>query len=307
MDALAIHETTGLPYASINSGLMHACGHDGHTTMLLAAARYLAETRAFDGTINLIFQPGEEGFGGALEMIKDGLFERFPCDSVFSMHNERGLELGRFRIAAGTIAAGGGFFDVTVEGLGAHGAAPDAARDPVLAVATMVPALQQIVARNLSPRTAAVVSVTQLEGGAAYNTIPGKARLGGTLRYFTHEVGDAILTALDRIARGIAEAHGCKATVDARLVFAPLVNDPEMTKAMISSAISIVGVDAVETTRNQSLGSEDFSFMSELVPGAYMLVGNGDCAELHSSTYDFNDDAIPYGAALYAKVACDMA
>ncbi|MDQ1078219.1 M20 aminoacylase family protein [Pseudoroseomonas cervicalis] len=303
MDALPMQEMTGLPYASTVSGKMHACGHDGHTAMLLGAARCLAETRDFDGTVNLIFQPGEEGVGGALAMLEDGLLERFPCDTLFGMHNATGLDVGQYAIGAGPFMAGGAFFDITVHGKGSHGARPEVSIDPVLTACHIAAALQSIVSRNISPRETAVVSVTKVTGGDAYNVIPQSATLSGTARFFSKEVAQQIEEGLKRVAEGIAAGFGATAELDFRLIFAPTINDPSATTALADAAAELVGEDKVNRNREPVMGSEDFSFMLEKVPGAYIHVGNGPGASAHNPHYNFNDEAIPYGAALYVQVA----
>ncbi len=303
MDALPMQEMTGLPYASTVSGKMHACGHDGHTAMLLGAARCLAETRDFDGTVNLIFQPGEEGVGGALAMLEDGLLERFPCDTLFGMHNATGLDVGQYAIGAGPFMAGGAFFDITVHGKGSHGARPEVSIDPVLTACHIAAALQSIVSRNISPRETAVVSVTKVTGGDAYNVIPQSATLSGTARFFSKEVAQQIEAGLKRVAEGIAAGFGATAELDFRLIFAPTINDPGATTAIADAAAELVGEDKVNRNREPVMGSEDFSFMLEKVPGAYIHVGNGPGAAAHNPHYNFNDEAIPYGAALYVQVA----
>ncbi len=302
MDALPIEEATGLPYASRTRGVMHACGHDGHTTMLLGAARYLAESRAFDGIVHFIFQPGEEGCGGALAMLADGLFERFPCDAIYGMHNRPGMAVGEYGIRPGPTAAGGAFFDIVIGGKGAHGARPEASIDPVLAACHITAALQSVVSRNLSPRDPAVVSVTKVVGGEAYNVIPETATISGTARFFTREVGSQIEAGLRRVAEGVAAGFGATASTDWRLIFAPTVNDPALTEAYAEAAAELVGTDRVARDNPPGMGSEDFSFMMERVPGAYIHVGNGDGAMPHNPRYAFNDEAIPYGAALFARV-----
>ncbi|MCQ4162347.1 M20 family metallopeptidase [Roseomonas sp. GC11] len=303
MDALPMQEMTGLPYASTVPGKMHACGHDGHTAMLLGAARCLAETRDFEGTVNLIFQPGEEGVGGALAMLEDGLLERFPCDALFGMHNATGLDVGLYAIGSGPFMAGGAFFDITVTGQGSHGARPEASIDPVLTACHIATALQSIVSRNISPRETAVVSVTKVTGGDAYNVIPQTAVLSGTARFFSKEVARQIEEGLKRIAQGVAAGFGATAEVDFRLIFAPTINDPAASTVIADAAAELVGEPQVNRNREPVMGSEDFSFMLEKVPGAYIHVGNGPGASAHNPHYNFNDEAIPYGAALYVQVA----
>src|SRR5262245_65343311 len=303
MDALPIHERTHAAYRSNTSGVMHACGHDGHTAMLLGAARYLAETRQFNGTVNFVFQPGEEGMGGALAMLADGLLERFPSDELYGFHNRPGLPVGHFGITPGTAMAGGAFFDIVVKGRGAHGAWPEAAIDPVVACCHIGTALQTVVARNLPPADMGVLSVTKIHGGDAYNVIPEQARMGGTVRAMKREALGLIEAGLKRVAVGVAESLGASADVDYRLIFVPLVNAAEPTRAIGDAAAELVGETNVDRNKTPASASEDFAFMLEKVPGAYINLGNGETsAPVHNNRYDFNDAAIPFGAALFARL-----
>ncbi|TAK41647.1 MAG: amidohydrolase [Betaproteobacteria bacterium] len=305
MDALPIREANSFAHRSTHSGRMHACGHDGHTTMLLGAAKYLAETRNFDGTVHFIFQPAEEGLGGAQAMIADGLFKRFPCDAIFGMHNRPGMPLGKFAARSGPMMAGGAFFDIDIEGRGSHGARPEAGVDTVLVAAHITAALQSIVARNVRPLDTAVLSVTQIHGGDAYNVIPQTARLSGTVRAFSGEVMTLIGERMARVAEGVAAGFGAKATTDYRPIFAPLVNDPQEADFAASVCGEIVGAESVRRDPALIMASEDFSFMLDAVPGCYINIGNGDgegACEVHNPAYDFNDAALPYGASFFARV-----
>ncbi|MFV0297011.1 MAG: M20 aminoacylase family protein [Hyphomicrobiaceae bacterium] len=304
MDALPILEATGAAYKSTTAGVQHACGHDGHTTMLLGAARYLAETRQFNGTVNFIFQPGEEGMGGALAMLDDGLLEKFPSDELYGMHNRPGAPVGHFSITRpGTAMAGGAFFDIEVVGRGAHGARPNAAADPVVAACHMATAMQTLVSRNLTPGEMGVLSITRIEGGDAYNVIPERAKMGGTVRAMKRETMTLIEEGMGRIVKGLADGLGVKAELDYRLIFAPLINAEGPTQAIADAAAELVGETKVIRNQTPASASEDFAFMLEKVPGAYINLGNGEgSAPVHNDRYDFNDEAIPFGSALYARI-----
>jgi len=305
MDALPIEEANDFAHRSRHAGRMHACGHDGHTAMLLGAAKALAASRNFDGTVNFIFQPAEEGLGGARAMIEDRLFERFPCAAVFGMHNRPSLPVGSFAVRAGPMMAAGGFFDITIRGKGAHGARPEAGVDPVIVAAHVATALQTIVSRNVSPLDTAVVSVTRIQGGDAYNVIPQSARLAGTVRAFSRPVMETIESSLRRIAAGVAEGFGAKAEVELDWKFAPTVNDPEEAEFAAGICAGLVGAGRVERAPPLVMASEDFSFMLEKVPGCYLNIGNGSgetSCEVHNPGYDFNDAALPYGAAFFVRL-----
>ena len=305
MDALPIQEANTFAHRSRHDGKMHACGHDGHTTMLLGAAQYLAATRAFDGIVNFIFQPAEEGIGGARAMIEDGLFERFPCEAVFGMHNRPSLPVGCFAVRAGPMMAAGGFFDIRILGKGAHGARPESSVDPVVVAAHIVTALQTIVSRNVPPVQTAVVSVTRIQGGSAYNVIPDCAQIAGTVRAFSRAVMEQMDTTVRRIATGVAEGLGARAEVDLRWIFAPTVNHATEAEFAASVCNEIVGVEHVDRDPPLIMASEDFSFMLEKVPGCYINIGTAEGesrCEVHNPGYDFNDRALPLGVSFFARL-----
>src|SRR5690242_4682322 len=305
MDCLPILESNTFAHRSQHQGRMHACGHDGHTTMLLGAARYLARTRNFDGTVHFIFQPAEEGLGGGEAMVKDGLFDEFPCDAIFGMHNRPGLAVGKFQIRPGAMMAGGAFFDIAIKGKGAHGARPESGIDPVLVASHITTALQSIVARNVRPVDTVVVSVTQIHGGDAYNVIPERAVLRGTVRCFSKDAMALVEQRMRGLAEGVAAGFGAAASLDFRYLFPPLVNHADEARFIADCAADIVGEENVNRRGPVTMASEDFSYMLEQVPGAYIQIGNGDgegACEVHNPGYDFNDGALPLGASLFARL-----
>jgi hippurate hydrolase len=305
MDALPILEGNSFDHRSTNDGKMHACGHDGHTTMLLGAARYLAETKNFDGQVHFIFQPAEEGIGGAKAMIEDGLFEQFPCDVIFGMHNRPNLEVGKFAVRPGPMMAGGGFFDINITGIGGHGARPETGVDPVIVAAQMVTALQTIVSRNIYSQEQAVLSITQIHAGDAYNVIPQTAHLAGTVRSFSEKTMAIVETNMQRIIDGVAASFGAEAEFDFRYLFAPTVNTPSEADFVADVISGMVGEENMDRNGPLIMASEDFSWMLREVPGAYFNIGNGageSGCEVHNPGYDFNDDALTLGASAFVNI-----
>ena len=308
MDALPIDEATGLGYASCHAGVMHACGHDGHTAMLLAAAQHLAQRGDFSGTLNMIFQPAEEGGGGALRMMDDGLFDKYPCDAIFAMHNMPGVPQGQLVLREGAAMASSDYATVTLTGMGGHGAMPHRAVDPIVAAASIVMALQTIVSRNIDPLQMAVVTVGALHAGKANNVIPQSATLEVSVRALDREVRAKLEQRIKSLITAQAESFGVTVQIDWRPGYAVLVNTPEETAFAREVALELVGAEQVTLQGPAVTGSEDFAFMLERVPGSYLLIGNGDgdsagACMVHNPAYDFNDDNLAVGAAYWVLLA----
>ena len=313
IDALPMQEHNEFAHRSRHSGKMHACGHDGHTAMLLGAARYLSQYRDFDGTVHLIFQPAEEGGAGAQRMIDDGLFERCPCDAVFGMHNWPGMRLGQFALREGPVMAGSNEFTITVSGKGGHAALPHLTTDPVLVATHLVQALQSIMTRNKKPIDTAVLSVTQIHTGEAYNVVPETATICGTVRTFTNDTLDLIESRMKTIAEQLPVAFGAAGTLRFHRNYPPTINHGPQTAFARDVLHEIVGPDNVFDFE-PTMGSEDFAYMLQAKPGCYILIGNGDGTHrasghgmgpcmLHNASYDFNDDLIPLGATYWVRLA----
>jgi hippurate hydrolase len=312
MDALPLQESNTFAHASVHPGQMHACGHDGHTAMLLAAAQHLAQHRHFDGTVYLLFQPAEEGGGGAREMIKDGLFERFPMQAVFGMHNWPGLEVGQFALSAGPVMASSNEFRITLKGKGSHAALPHNGIDPVLIAAQLVQAFQGIITRNKKPVDAGVISVTMIHAGLATNVIPDSCELRGTVRTFSTQVLDMIESRMRKLTEHLCAAHEAQCDFHFNRNYPPTINHPEETLFVQEVIKEMVGADRLQV-QEPTMGAEDFSFMLQKVPGAYFFIGNGDGVHreighgggpcmLHNPSYDFNDALLPLGGSLWVNL-----
>ena len=302
IDALPMTETTKLEYASDNVGLMHACGHDGHTTMLLGAARYLSETRNFSGRVALIFQPAEENEGGGRIMVEEGILDRFNIKNVYAIHNTPDVALGKFYTMPGPIMAGADKFHIDVVGVGGHGAYPHETKDPITAAIGIAQTFQTIVSRSRDPNDKLVVSVTQIHAGSTDNVTPENAYINGTVRTFDKRVQDMVIKRMEEIVSGHSQIFGLECKLRYEKGYPPTINSPENVKIAALAAQDISGVDMVDDNAGQEMGAEDFSYLLEKRPGAYLFLGIGEAAGLHNTNYDFNDDASVYGASFFARL-----
>ena len=302
MDALPITENTGLSYSSVNEGVMHACGHDGHTTMLLGAARYLSETRNYSGRVALIFQPDEEATGGAKAMVEEGIIEQFQIEEVYALHNIPGHDVGVMYTRSGPIMAGADNFSVEIKGKGGHAAYPHEVKDPIVAALSIAQAFQTIVSRNNIPSDDLVISITQVHSGTTDNVIPETAYLNGTVRTFDLSVQEMVIKRMEKIISGLAMSFEVEAKLNYEKGYPPTINHEEATNFAIEVANDVCGPNRVLTSVSKEMGAEDFSYMLEKRPGAYLFLGTGEGAGLHNPNYDFNDAAAPIGASFFARL-----
>jgi len=302
MDALPIHEQTNLPFASKTPGVMHACGHDAHTTMLLGAARYLAENKTFDGTAVFIFQPAEEGLGGARAMLADELFKRFPCEEIYGMHNLPDGRPNTVGVKPGDAMAGADFFDITICASGSHAAMPHQCIDPIVIASSLVQQLQSIVSRNVPPNEPLVLSVTQIHSGSAYNVIPSNCTISGTMRFFDTELANLVRDRMQALCDGVAKGYGIDVKLDSRNIFDVLVNDDALSHVMLNVAADVVGEANAELKTNRVTGSEDFADMLRVVPGAYCTIGHEGTLPLHNDGFVLDESILPVGASIYARL-----
>jgi len=302
IDALPIKEKNQTNYCSQHNNTMHACGHDGHTTMLLAAAQYLSKHQDFDGTVYFIFQPAEENDGGARVLVEQGLFEQYSIDAIYGMHNWPGLEAGKFAIRSGEIMAAYDIFDIEITGKGGHAAKPHLTIDPIIICSQLITALQHICSRHTNPLDTAVVSITKVRAGEGYNVIPQTASLAGTVRTFKKEVQENIIAQINQIAKSTCEAYGASCKVNYQIRYPATINDEQESQFAFNAAKAIVGEENIISDNPPSMGSEDFSFLLNHCQGSYVHLGNGDSAGLHNDHYDFNDDILVTGASYWVKL-----
>lgn len=302
LDALPIVEKTDVSYCSTHAGMMHACGHDGHTTMLLGAAQYLSQHQNFNGTVYFVFQPAEENEGGGRVLVEQGFFKKFPVDAIYGMHNWPGLEAGKFAIRSGPVMAAYDVFDIIINGKGGHAAAPHNTIDPIVIAGQVITAVQNISARQCNPQDAVVVSITRMHAGDSYNVIPETAQLSGTVRTFSHHVQGKIITQLEQIVKSICDAYGATAEMDYQKRYPSTINSETETENALLVAMAVVGNDNIIRDNPPSMGSEDFSFLLNESKGCYVSIGNGESASLHNPHYNFNDDILTIGVSYWVKM-----
>ncbi len=302
LDALPIVEKSGVDYCSTHDGMMHACGHDGHTTMLLGAAQYLSQQQDFKGTVYFVFQPAEENEGGGRVFVEQGFFKKYPVDAIYGMHNWPGLDVGKFAIRSGPVMAAYDVFDIEIQGKGGHAAAPQNTIDPIAIAGQVITAIQHISARQCNPQDAVVVSITRMHAGDSYNVIPETACLSGTVRTFNHQVQERIILKLKQVAQSICEAYGATASIDYQKRYPSTINTEIEAENAVLAAMDVVGSASIIHDNPPSMGSEDFSFLLNESKGCYVSIGNGETASLHNPHYDFNDEILTIGASYWARL-----